>query len=221
MDLATQSTRQEFEDLFSLYLAIGITVAVLVWAAIAYALIRRRRREGVGPREIAWAKPLEGVWIALVAAVVVVLLVSTFRTEGRVDPVRGDPRQTVRVVAFQWGWRFSYPGTGITTTGDSHRLPVLVVPSGIPVRFELTSRDVIHAFWIPQQKFKRDAFPNRVTDFDLVFDPGVTTTGRCAEFCGLEHDRMNFQVAAMSPDRFARWLRSREAGHDASAGRTR
>jgi cytochrome c oxidase subunit 2 len=78
------------------------------------------------------------------------------------------------------------------------------------VRFEISSRDVIHSFWIPELRFKRDAFPNRVTDFDLVFDPGVTTTGRCAEFCGLGHDRMDFQVVSMQPNAFVRWLEAHE-----------
>jgi cytochrome c oxidase subunit 2 len=84
------------------------------------------------------------------------------------------------------------------------------VPAGESVRFEISSRDVIHSFWIPELRFKRDAFPDRVTDFDLVFDPGVTTVGRCAEFCGLGHDRMDFQVVSMQPPDFQRWLTARE-----------
>ena len=207
--VAATSTRQDFQDLFSLYMLVAGIVIVLVLGAIAYAVVRYRRREGAAPHEVRGLRPLEGVWIVLLSATVVLLLVSTFRTEDRVDAVADDPAQTVRVTAFQWGWRFSYPGTGVSVTGNSQRLPVLVVPAGVPVRLELSARDVIHAFWIPELRFKRDAFPNRVTDFDLVFDPGVTTTGRCAEFCGLGHDRMDFQVVSMSPDGFARWLRSR------------
>jgi cytochrome c oxidase subunit II len=214
MVLAVESNNQEFQGLFTLYLVIGSIVAALVLAVIAFAVIRYRSRDGVAPREIRWLKPLEGIWVALVAAVVVVLIVSTFRTEDRVDAVSSNPAQTIHVLAFQWGWRFTYPGTGITAAGSGRRPPTLVVPAGEAVRFELTSRDVIHSFWIPELRFKRDAFPNRVTDFDLVFDPGVTTTARCAEFCGLDHDQMDFQVVSMSSTDFERWLRS----HEPSAG---
>jgi cytochrome c oxidase subunit 2 len=211
MVLGVETSSQNFQGLFTLYMIIGVVVAALVLGTIVYAIIRYRRREGATPAAVRGMKPLEAVWIALVAAVVVVLIVSTFRTEDRVDAVSADPAQTVRVVAFQWGWRFAYPGTGITSTGSSKQHPpTLVVPSGETVRFELTSRDVIHSFWIPEIRFKRDAFPNRVTSFDLVFDPGVTTTARCAEFCGLDHDGMDFQVVSMAPDDFQRWLRSHE-----------
>jgi cytochrome c oxidase subunit II len=210
MDLAATSTRQDFQSLFSLYMTIALVVAVLVVATIAYAVIRHRRRDGIAPRETPGLKPLEAVWVGVVAATVAVLLVATFRTEGRVDAVPADAPQTVRVVAFQWGWRFSYPGTGVATTGNDVRPPSLVVPADESVRFAISSRDVIHSFWIPDLRFKRDAFPNRVTDFDLVFDPGVTTVGRCAEFCGLGHDRMDFQVVSMQPSDFQRWLNARE-----------
>src|SRR5436190_22553535 len=108
MGLAATSTRQDFQDLFSLYLTIGLVIGGLVLVTIAYAVIRYRARTGATPREPGGLKPLEAAWVIGVAAIVVVLLVSTFRTEDRVDAVAGDPAQTVRVVGFQWGWHFSY-----------------------------------------------------------------------------------------------------------------
>jgi cytochrome c oxidase subunit II len=218
MGPAVTSTRQDFSDLFTLYVIIALVVAALVLAAIAYAVIRYRARDGASPSEPRGMKPLEAVWVSAIAAIVVVLLVATFRAESRVDAVPGDPPRTVRALAFQWGWRFSYPGTGVTVTGNTDRPPSLVVPAGVPVRFELSSRDVVHSFWVPELRFKRDAFPKRVTSFDLEFDPGVTTTGRCAEFCGLGHDRMDFQVVSMSPANFDRWLAAHRR-RAASAGR--
>jgi cytochrome c oxidase subunit II len=216
MALATETNLQNFQGLFSLYMAIAVAVAALVLGTIAYAVIRYRRRDGVTPREVKSLKPLEAVWVGLVAATVVVLLVATFRTEDRVDAVGGDPAQTVRVVAFQWGWRFSYPGTGVSITGNTQRPPTLVIPAGVPVRFEITSRDVIHSFWVPSIRFKRDAFPSRTSEFDLVVDPGVTATGRCAEFCGLGHDRMDFELVSMRGAAFDRWLGRRESSNGAS-----
>ena len=215
MPPAIETNSQEFEGLFTLYMVIGGAIAVLVLTAIAYAVIRHRHREGRRRSEPRGMKPVEAIWVACVAGLVIVLLVATFRTEERVDAVTDDPAQNIEVLAFQWGWRFTYPGTGITTVGSGARPPTLVVPAGETVRFDLTSRDVIHSFWIPELRFKRDAFPNRTTTFDLVFDPGVSTTARCAEFCGLDHDQMDFQVVSMSPSDFERWLRSHERGQGA------
>ena len=215
---ALETTSQNFRDLFSLYIVIATAIAVLVLGAITFAAIRYRRREGGRPRDPRGLKAVEVAWVLVVAGLVVVLLASTFTTEDRVDAVKADPPRTVRVVAFQWGWRFSYPGTRVATTGNGERPPTLVIPAGVDVRFEITSRDVIHSFWVPALRFKRDAFPNRVSDFDLVVDPGVTTSGECAEFCGLGHDRMTFEVVAMSPPSFDRWLERRDRAARAKGG---
>ena len=104
--------------------------------------------------------------------------------ESRIDAVAatGD---TVEVVAFQWGWTFRHDGR--TVTGDDLHDPTLVVKAGRTIRFRIISRDVIHSFWIPSERFKRDAFPQRWTEFDLTFDRPGSYVGRCAEFCGLQH----------------------------------
>ena len=210
MVLALESNSQDFQGLFTLYLVIALAIAGLVLGAIAFAVIRYRERDGRKPREVRGLKPLEAVWVASVAGLVVLLIVSTFRTDDRIESVSANPAQRIDVLAFQWGWRFSYPGTGITTVGEGDNPPTLVVPAGETVQFDLLSRDVIHAFWIPELRFKRDAFPDRTTTFDMVFEPGVTTTARCAEFCGFGHDNMDFQVVSMSPPDFERWLSSHE-----------
>jgi cytochrome c oxidase subunit 2 len=208
--LAIETNSQEFHGLFTLYMIIATAIAVLVFGSIAYAVIRYRRRPGREPREVRGLKPLEAFWVTTVAAIVVVLIVLTFRTDDRIEAVSANPAQTIDVVAFQWGWRFTYPGSGITTVGEGDNPPTLVVPADETVQFNLTSRDVIHSFWIPEMRFKRDAFPMRTTTFDMVFDPGVTATARCAEFCGYGHDNMDFQVVSMDAPDFERWLQTHE-----------
>ena len=66
---------------------------------------------------------------------------------------------------------------GRTVTGDDLHNPTLVVQAGRTIRFRIISRDVIHSFWIPAQRFKRDAFPQRWTEFDLTFDRPARTSG--------------------------------------------
>jgi cytochrome c oxidase subunit 2 len=87
---------------------------------------------------------------------------------------------------------------------------VLVVPANTEIRFRMTSIDVIHSFWIPYLRFKRDAFPGRATEFDLSFErPGAHVDGVCAEFCGLKHDQMVFDVQVMSRAAFQTWAATR------------
>jgi cytochrome c oxidase subunit 2 len=86
--------------------------------------------------------------------------------------------------------------------GTNRNPPTLVVPIGEEIRFSLTSRDVIHAFWIPSLRFKRDAFPGRQTLFGLSFARAGVHRGVCAEFCGLHHADMSFRVRAVPRARF-------------------
>ena len=205
-------TRKEFEDLLGLYLPIGIAVAVIVFGAVLFAVVRYRRRDDELPRQregLPWA---EGLYAVVLAGLVVFLLSATFSTNDRETTVSDDPGLEVDVTAFQWGWRFTYVGEGVTVVGDDRRPPTLVVPTDTTVQFTVRSRDVIHAFWIPELRFKRDAFPERESTFDLVFDE-EESTGRCAEFCGLAHGEMTFDVVGMQSADFRAWLRTqRRAG---------
>ena len=117
------------------------------------------------------------------------------------------PAATIRVTAFQFGWRFDYGG-GAVVSGTHRRPPVAVVPARVPVRFVLGSRDVVHSFWVPPIG-KADALPGRTTTFTAVFPRSGAVVGRCAEFCGLHHAEMRFRVRAVEPLRFRRWLRER------------
>ena len=83
---------------------------------------------------------------------------------------------------------------------------MLVVPARETVEFAITSRDVIHAFWVPHLRFKRDAFPRLTTKFDLVFDKPGSYPGNCAEFCGLHHADMRFGVRVLPRAEFDEWL---------------
>jgi cytochrome c oxidase subunit 2 len=76
------------------------------------------------------------------------------------------------------------------------------------VRFNLTSLDVIHSFWIPALRYKHDAIPGSVQLTTLTFSRGVFP-GQCAEFCGLRHSDMIFTAYAVSPSAFIAWARSK------------
>jgi cytochrome c oxidase subunit 2 len=165
--------------------------------------LRYRDRTGT-PSEKDEAKLAESLYAVGLAVIAVLLVAATFRTENRVDPVRPNPGLRIGITSFQWQWRFDYPN-GRSVLGTRDRLPVLVVPVNTLIRFTATSQDVIHSFWIPDARFKRDTFPNRTTTFDLVFDHEGDQLGHCAEFCGLRHSNMDFVVRVTSTAEFRTW----------------
>jgi cytochrome c oxidase subunit II len=197
-------TRDEFGDLFALYLVVVVAVAVIVFALVLFALARYRSRGNDTPVRARSNHPVaESVYAALLALIAAVLVAATFRTENRIDRVAPGPKLTIAITAFQWGWRFDYPDQqNYSLEGNDRARPTLVVPTATTIRFTATSRDVIHSFWIPRERFKRDAFPGRTTTFDLVFDRPGRFSGRCAEFCGLRHGDMEFDVLAVPRARF-------------------
>lgn len=201
------STRTEFDRLAEIYLPIGIAVFVLVAGTFGFLVLRGRRRARPD-RTTSDAPRVEAAYVVVLLIVAAGLTFVSLRGLGEVDASAEDPAVTVEVTAFQWGWRFTYAGTSVTETGDQTAPPTLRVPVGSPVRFELASRDVIHSFWIPSQRFKRDAIPGRVNSFDLLFDDPGMNGGKCAEYCGLQHSRMDFNVLALESASFDRWLQS-------------
>lgn len=110
-------------------------------------------------------------------------------------PHRGAEQVEVVAEAAQFRWRFSYPGTALAPTDN-----VLHIPAGQPVVVNLSTKDVIHSFWVPQLAGKMDAIPGRTNRLSIeAFTPG-TYQGICAEYCGVGHSRHGFEVVAHTPE---------------------
>ncbi|HUR84569.1 MAG TPA: cytochrome c oxidase subunit II [Solirubrobacteraceae bacterium] len=212
-------TRGPYEQLESLYLPVAAIVFVLVALALVVVAVRFRARAGAQPSKQMSAPRLEIAYAVGLAIVAGLLLWRSFEAMSDSDPVvaraapaagAGTSGLTIGIVASRWNWRVSYPG-GVVQTGDGRTRPAtLVVPSGQPVRFELTSRDVVHALWVPELRAKYDAMPGYTNVFDLRFTAGADyDTVRCSEFCGDLHDRMLLRIDAREPAAFDAWLRNR------------
>jgi cytochrome c oxidase subunit 2 len=201
--------RDEFQDLFSIYAPIAAAVFAVVLLGYIVVVVRFRRRRGAAAAEPPQPSDRwrwEVVYAAVLAVVAAVLITVSLRAADRVDELSASPGLTVDVTAFKWQWAFSYRDQGVRIEGVEGEYPTLTVPSDTTVRFTLTSNDVIHSFWVPNVRFKRDAFPDRTTEFDLTFDELGRHEGICAEFCGLDHTIMRFEVDVLPPDEFRRWL---------------
>ncbi len=200
-------SRAGYDHVAGIYLPIAAAVFVIVAALLLFVVLRGRR--GGHERPAASAPKLEGVYALALIGIAAVLVTVTLRTDAGESRVGPRPDLTIHVIAAQWSWRFEYPG-GVTE-GNGRDVPTLVVPAGRPVRFTLTSLDVVHAFWIPDLRFKRDATPGTVAEFDIRFpgSGGWAGAGECSEFCGLDHSSMRFFVRALSPQAFTTWLDGR------------
>jgi cytochrome c oxidase subunit 2 len=103
----------------------------------------------------------------------------------------------------------------VETIGTSTEIPILVLPKGKRIQFEIASADVIHGFWVPEFLFKRDVMPDpKANHSDNVFQISEIQqtgpfVGRCTEMCGTYHSMMNFEVRVVEPNDFKAYLQYR------------
>jgi cytochrome c oxidase subunit II len=111
---------------------------------------------------------------------------------------------TIHVIGHQWWWEVRYPHHGVVTANEIH------LPAGQPVKVVLTSEDVIHSFWVPELHGKLDMVPEQVNTFWLEADAPGIYWGECAEFCGVQHAKMQFVVVAQDLSTYAAWLEQQQ-----------
>ena len=199
---------RETESLYHLMFWVAIPIGALVYGLILWSIIRYRRGKDPDgmPKQVRYHVPIEILYTVVPVFIVLAIFAATYNAENKVDDVSGNPDLRVRVTAFQWQWRFEYPQYGIEVVGTPAREPTLVLPARQTVQIRLIATDVIHAFYVPDTLFKRDAIPGFPNTFDMNFlEPGLHR-GECAEFCGLNHADMNFRVRVLSPDDFEAWV---------------
>jgi cytochrome c oxidase subunit 2 len=181
-------------------------VFVLVQAGILFLAWRFRSRkddDGSLPPQVHGNTKLELGWTIIPALLLAGVGGASVLTILDLDDRPADAMQ-VTVVGQQWWWEYRYDvdhdGTDDIITAND-----LVIPAGEPVALTITSRDVIHSFWIPALNGKRDAVPGRTSPLLLEADhPGVFR-GQCTEFCGLSHGYMRMRVVALDEADYAAW----------------
>jgi cytochrome c oxidase subunit II len=177
----------------------------LIMVPLVYSLVVFRRKAGeTGDGEhIEGNTRLELLWTIIPLFVVLIfayLGAYTLAETRRVDP----QAMEVRVVAFQWSWRYEYPQYGITSTE-------LYLPLDQQVLLKMESPDVIHSFWVPEFRVKQDIVPGRVTELRITPTQIGEYKVRCAELCGVAHAYMLSPVVVVAESDFQAWVLARQA----------
>ena len=209
----------------------ALIVGAITWGAMFWAVAFHRKRksdDNTPPRQTQYNLPVEIAFTVIPTVIVAVLFGFTVNVQNYVDTDQRNPDVRVNVTAFQWNWRFDYPdhpgpnGTPISTLGTSETIPLLVLPTQRRIEFTQQSNDVIHSFFVPEFLFKRDVFPlpnkndqDNVWQIDGIEREGAFV-GRCAELCGAYHSMMNFEVRAIQPALYDRWIGLRAQNNPAT-----
>jgi cytochrome c oxidase subunit 2 len=200
---------QHLAEIWWVMLAVLMAVYVIVLICLAVAALRRRRENLSGtivpPERQADRRigVLLGAGVVVTAVTMLSLTAYSYHTDRRLSDLSGRTEMTIEVTALQWWWKVRYlddlPSRSFTTANE------IRVPVGVPVRILLKSQDVIHSFWVPNLHGKQDLIPGRDNEIDIVADREGTYRGQCAEFCGIQHAHMAFEVIAEPREAFDAW----------------
>jgi cytochrome c oxidase subunit II len=218
---------------------ICVGIAVVVFGAMIYSLVKFRHSQGAIPdTTMVHSTKVEIIWTIVPVLILVVMAVPAAEVILKMEDTTKS-ELSIRVTGYQWKWQYQYmdAGEGVnffsTLSRDSnfarqlhsgidpntvpnYLLDVdhpMVVPSGTKVRLLLTSQDVIHAWWVPDFGVKRSAVPGFVNELWFRVEPGKEGIyrGQCTSLCGRDHGFMPVVVDVRTPDEFKKWVDEQKA----------
>jgi cytochrome c oxidase subunit II len=195
------SIAQDVDNLYFFLTAVTVFFTVLIFVLIFYFMIKyRRKSEDEQPPYIGTNMALEVTWTLIPTGLCVIM----FFWAGYLYVQNSRPPNSaieMFVIGKQWMWHIQHP-EGVREINEIH------VPVGVPVKLTMTSQDVIHDFYIPAFRIKKDVLPGRYTSLWFEASEEGTYHVFCGQYCGAEHSAMIGWVYVMKPADYARWLAS-------------
>ena len=191
-------------------------ITVITWAAVTIAMVvfmfKYRHRPGRKAEYIEGNTRLEIFWTTATAVIMIALALMSKSTWAEIKE-HGPPGQVFyKVAGKQFNWEITYPGPdgnfgpkSLTIDNEMH------VPVGQVVRIDLTSKDVIHSFFVPNLRLKQDAVPGRTIHVWFQAQEPGTYAIPCAELCGFGHSGMQGTLTVESQEDFQKWLKDQYA----------
>ena len=220
---------EQVYDLHMLILWICIIIGVLVFTAMFTAIVLHRKSRGVEPAKFSHSTTAEIIWTVIPVIILAAMAFPAIKTLITMEDT-GAADMTIKITGYQWKWKYEYLEEGIEFLSslspesnaarqldsgidpgsvENYLLDVdkpLVVPANTKIKFLITSDDVIHAWWVPELGWKRDAIPGFINEaWTLIQEPG-TYRGQCAELCGKDHGFMPVVVIAKPKPEYQAWI---------------
>lgn len=216
------SNAREIDGLQRELFYISGVVGLIVFAAVVYAVVKFKDRGQDIPEQSHGNPKLEILLTILPAIILAVVAVPSVASVFKLD--KKDNDCVINVTGQQWWWEYDYvQGStcgGVEITKSIVTSGELVIPADTDVLLRITSRDVIHSYWIPRLNGKRDAVPGRLHTLRMQADEPGIYTGQCTEFCGLSHARMRQAAVALDTADFQTWVTNQTADYVAPAAGT-
>jgi cytochrome c oxidase subunit 2 len=235
MPIGVTPISREVHGLHMLIFWVCVGIAVVVFGAMIYSLVKFRKSKGAIPdKTLTHSTKVEVVWTVIPVLILVSMAVPAANTLLKIEDTR-NAEVSIKVTGYQWKWGYEYLGEDVKVfsnlaeksnvarqlrsdvdpnTVDNYLLEVdnpIVVPVNTKVRLLITGNDVIHSWWVPQFGVKKDAIPGFVNEAWFLVEKTGTYRGQCTELCGRDHAFMPIVVNVVSKEDYAAWLAARKA----------
>ena len=227
---------QRIQDLHHLSLAVCVIMGVIVFGAMFYTMFAHRRSRHPNPANFHESIAVEVAWTVIPILILIAMAIPATTALIEIED-NSDADLTILITASQWKWHYQYVDSDIgyysnlatpsaqinnlEPKGEYYLLEVdkpLVLPTNKKVRFLMTSKDVIHSWWIPDFAVKQDAIPGFINEaWTRVADPGLYR-GQCAELCGKDHAYMPIVVEVRPEAEFDQWINDQQLAKELASG---
>jgi cytochrome c oxidase subunit 2 len=201
------------DSLFKFLGAVGGAIFnVVVIYTVYFAIVFRKPKDAPANSigvQIHDAPVLEFWWTVIPTILVVILAIFSVRIWADLQNQPGDAL-TVEAIGYQFGFQYRYPKLSQPVSGEMH------LPVNVPTTIHVTSRDVIHGFWIPEMRMKADMVPGLINTIRITPQIPGTYHIICTEFCGLAHAAMHSTLVVQSQADFDKWI-AQQGGSQSSA----
>jgi cytochrome c oxidase subunit II len=192
------SYARQVDDLYIFLIWLSLFFFILIAGVAIYSMIKYRHKPGDVTPHITHNTQLEVLWTTIPLVLCIFIFFWGFKGYLQASVPPGDAME-IQVTAQKWTWTFEYP--------DGNRaINELHVPLGKPVKFVMSSQDVLHDFFVPDMRVKNDVLPNRYSQ--VWFTPTVAGPHRitCAEYCGKGHSDMQAKIFVDNDADYQKWL---------------
>ena len=233
---------QEIYNMHMVTLWVVTIIGILVFAVMFWSIFHHRKSKGAKAAKFSHSTTVEIIWTIIPTIIIISLAIPATKLLIKMDDT-SESAITIKATGSQWKWKYDYldgVGEGITiysnlddkskevSLRDSGLNPMeyenylmdvdepIVLPVGTKIRILTTAQDVIHAWWVPDLGWKRDAIPGFINDNWAVIEKPGTYRGKCAEICGAGHGYMPIVVKAVSMDDYTAWVDEKMIAQEAS-----
>ena len=224
----------EIYDMHMLTLWVVTIIGILVFGVMFWSIFHHRKSKGAKAAKFSHSTTVEIIWTIVPTVIIISLAIPATGLLIRMDDT-SEAKITIKATGIQWKWKYYYLDEDITLYSsldaksqevaqrDSGQDPMeyenylldvdepLVVPINTKLRILTTAEDVIHAWWVPELGWKRDAIPGFINDNWAIIEKPGTYRGNCTEICGKGHGYMPIVVKAVSMEDYEAWIDDRKA----------